>query len=239
MFSFNLLIYNLTFDFYVSIRAFNLPTRAFNLVSRAFSFLTRGFENITQWFEPVTRESEFVTRGFVLVNGWFEFVTYGFEVVSRGFELVIHGSELSTRGLELLTREAELVSHISKFIWNSNIQMNYVKTKIDTKTITKIDFIKFDNIPIWNQRENIYQVKLKITAHANVKLQYDVFSKTYVMRCAIWYHLHNLKNVKNTHGGVLLSIVKLHAKAFNFTKSNTPAWVFFTLACTFFMFISS
>ena len=25
---------------------------------------------------------------------------------------------------------------------------------------------------------------------------------TYVIRCAIWYHLYNLKNVKNTHGGV-------------------------------------
>ena len=25
----------------------------------------------------------------------------------------------------------------------------------------------------------------------------------YVMRCAIWYHLYNLKNVKNAHGGVL------------------------------------
>ena len=23
-----------------------------------------------------------------------------------------------------------------------------------------------------------------------------------VMRSAIWYHLYNLKNVKNTHGGV-------------------------------------
>ena len=30
----------------------------------------------------------------------------------------------------------------------------------------------------------------------------------YVMCCAIWYHLYNLKNVKNTHGGVLL-LVKL------------------------------
>ena len=26
------------------------------------------------------------------------------------------------------------------------------------------------------------------------------------MRCAIWYHLYNLKNLKNTHGGVLLLI---------------------------------
>ena len=30
----------------------------------------------------------------------------------------------------------------------------------------------------------------------------------YVMLCAIWYHLYNLKSVKNTHGGVLL-LVKL------------------------------
>ena len=50
---------------------------------------------------------------------------------------------------------------------------------------------------------------------------------TYVMRWAICYHLHNLKHVKNTHGGVLL-LVKLHAKAWNFTKGNTPPWVFFT-----------
>ena len=31
---------------------------------------------------------------------------------------------------------------------------------------------------------------------------------TYVVCCAIWYHLYNLKNEKNTHGGVLL-LVKL------------------------------
>ena len=30
----------------------------------------------------------------------------------------------------------------------------------------------------------------------------------YVMRCAIWYHLYNLKNVIKTHGEVLL-LVKL------------------------------
>ena len=27
-----------------------------------------------------------------------------------------------------------------------------------------------------------------------------------VMFCAIWYHLYNLKNMKNTHGGVLLIV---------------------------------
>ena len=34
----------------------------------------------------------------------------------------------------------------------------------------------------------------------------------YVMRCAIWYRLCNLKNVKNPYWGVLL-LVKLHAKS--------------------------
>ena len=47
-----------------------------------------------------------------------------------------------------------------------------------------------------------------------------------VMFCAIWYHLYNFKNVKNTHGGVLL-LVKLQDAACNFTKSNTPPCMFF------------
>ena len=48
-----------------------------------------------------------------------------------------------------------------------------------------------------------------------------------VMPCSIWYHLYNLKNVENTHGGELL-LVKLQASACNFTKSNSPPWVFST-----------
>ena len=32
----------------------------------------------------------------------------------------------------------------------------------------------------------------------------------YVVRCAIWYHLYNLKNVKNAHGGLLI-LAKLQA----------------------------
>ena len=60
----------------------------------------------------------------------------------------------------------------------------------------------------------------------------NAISDLYMMLCMIWYHLYNLKNVKNTHGGVLL-LAKLQAEACNFTKSNTPPWVFFTfLNCT-------
>ena len=47
-----------------------------------------------------------------------------------------------------------------------------------------------------------------------------------VVRCASWYDLYNLKNVKNSHGGVLL-LVKLQTEASNLTKSNTPSWLFF------------
>ena len=45
------------------------------------------------------------------------------------------------------------------------------------------------------------------------------FVKTIVMRLAIWCQLYNLKSVKNTHGGVLLLVI----------KSDTPPWVFFTI----------
>ena len=41
---------------------------------------------------------------------------------------------------------------------------------------------------------------------------YSKLPLKYVMRCATWYHLYNLKNVKNIHGGVLLS-VNLQAKS--------------------------
>ena len=37
------------------------------------------------------------------------------------------------------------------------------------------------------------------------------------MRCAIWDHLYNLKNVQKTHGGVLL-LVKFQAKSMQLYK---------------------
>ena len=45
--------------------------------------------------------------------------------------------------------------------------------------------------------------------------------RTCVVRCVIWYHVYNLKNVKNTHGGVLI-LVKLQTESCNSTKINTP-----------------
>ena len=51
-------------------------------------------------------------------------------------------------------------------------------------------------------------------------------SWSYETFCAIWYHLYNSKIVKNTHGRVLLLVT---LQVFNFTKSNTPPWVFFMI----------
>ena len=48
---------------------------------------------------------------------------------------------------------------------------------------------------------------------------------SYEMRCACFYHLCNLKILKNTDRGVLL-LVYLHSLACNFIKSNTPPLVF-------------
>ena len=39
---------------------------------------------------------------------------------------------------------------------------------------------------------------------------WGTFNGKYLMRCAIWYNSYNLKNVKNTHGGVLI-LVQLQA----------------------------
>ena len=48
---------------------------------------------------------------------------------------------------------------------------------------------------------------------------------TFETLCAIWYHLCNLKNVKNTHGGELLlgvfTFFKLYKKVSNRAKHHT------------------
>ena len=46
----------------------------------------------------------------------------------------------------------------------------------------------------------------------------------HVMRCAIWYHFYNSRNVKSTNGGVLL--LASACEDCNSTENNTHPWVF-------------
>ena len=71
--------------------------------------------------------------------------------------------------------------------------------------------------------ELLLQTHTEVHTRAVLSSYYWIGAGLDVMFCAIWHHLFNLKNVKNTHGGVLL-LVKLQG----FSKSNTPPWVFFT-----------
>ena len=75
-------------------------------------------------------------------------------------------------------------------------------------------------LPLLVFKPPLYQVSWN---HHEINCTRDKF----VMLCVAWYHSFVLKNVKNTHGGVLL-LVKLQANACNFTRSKTPPWVFFT-----------
>ena len=57
------------------------------------------------------------------------------------------------------------------------------------------------------------------------------------MRCAIWYHFYNLKNVKNTHGGVLILVTLFHGclsrffNCTNGTKSRNASHIAYVKPC--------
>ena len=73
-------------------------------------------------------------------------------------------------------------------------------------------------------------------------------SCTYEMRCAIWYHLNNFKNVKNTHGGVLLLLKVTLLQGFfsriwncaNGIKSQKASHILVILncSCNFYLWVS-
>ena len=53
----------------------------------------------------------------------------------------------------------------------------------------------------------MFNALLFIATYSQISAQTGIL--LFVMRCAIWYHLYNLKNVKNTHGRVLMLVLKL------------------------------
>ena len=126
-----------------------------------------------------------------------------------------------------LRRVSILVLHRDNSILNAHIVLRHtsflpslnVVSVFNQRTcqcVGSLQFIPHRNIFILYHQEYITAVTKVILHHPS-----------YVMVCAIWYHLYNLKNLKNTHGGVI-PLVKLQAKACNYSKSNTLPCVFFT-----------
>ena len=71
------------------------------------------------------------------------------------------------------------------------------------RTTTKIRYYRK---AFRSTEEPITKIKLceASSEEDNTKTIYN--DNLYVMRCTISYHLYNLKNVKNTHGGMLLLV---------------------------------
>ena len=83
--------------------------------------------------------------------------------------------------------------------------MKFIAYETGTSTVVKM-----------NGKDQLLFDPITYIAPESVYITGKLFSlsNTYEMSCAIWYNLHNLKNVKNNHGEVLL-LVKLQASAFS------------------------
>ena len=103
--------------------------------------------------------------------------------------------------------------------------MNYHLYTNNHSKKASIDKWRMNYIKSLPDSSKLFSKKQRINKYKNQNLQKSSF-KTHnmiqiLMLCAIWYHLYNLKNVKNTHGKVLL-LVKLHHSsmaAFTFLNS--------------------
>ena len=62
---------------------------------------------------------------------------------------------------------------------------------------------KFLRSEVSNKRKRVGKYSRSNSENSPLPIQIQLS----VMRCAIWYHLYNLKNVKNTHGVVLLLVL--------------------------------
>ena len=95
----------------------------------------------------------------------------------------------------------------------------YRPKKLGIRSLSSQQLLKNTGKPLnrWKHWQGIGRLKRDIVNGLLVSPCMRCFAQfhAYVMFCAIWYHLYNLKNMKNTHGGVLF-IVKLLVGVCNF-----------------------
>ena len=69
-----------------------------------------------------------------------------------------------------------------------------------------------------------YSTSALLVSLMSLKFWFHIFALFFILS-AIWYHLYNFKNLKNTHGMVIL-LFKLQVEVSNFNKSITLPWMF-------------
>ena len=69
-----------------------------------------------------------------------------------------------------------------------------------------------------------YSTSALLVSLMSLKFWFHIFA-LFLILSAIWYHLYNFKNLKNTHGMVIL-LFKLQVEVSNFNKSITLPWMF-------------
>ena len=113
-----------------------------------------------------------------------------------------------TRSLQsLLTVSLNLLTRVSmETYFQVETRPTLIKCIFTTLIVNVVfDFFFFPLFFVWYLLDQLWWIK-KFDQWFDIYLAFCVcWGAVYVMRCAIWYHLSNLKNRENTHGEVLLS----------------------------------
>ena len=117
--------------------------------------------------------------------------------------------------------------------------------------ISNIKQLRIAALQSWLIYSNIKQVRIAALQSSLIYFKYQTSQNCSitmlvvsirVMPCAIWYHLCNFKNVKNTHGGLLL-LVEMQAWACNFAvqmltiRTRHHIFVLFNFLCSNFVML--
>ena len=128
--------------------------------------------------------------------------------------------------------------------------MHHSITTIDMAFLSLVEFLVQKRFPFYfhtflvepflNTEQHTIDKPLFFSGTLSSKFQWNT-QNIYVMCCAIWYHLYNFKNVKNTHGGVLLKVTHLHgcfSRILNCTNGAKSRKASHTL-CTTYIYLNA
>ena len=103
---------------------------------------------------------------------------------------------------------------MASLIQSSNLIKHWVRTNFLEIHQEKYLFLSFTSLTHDLEIEFLRQCCEPVFVESKGALcLLDVVFKLFILQnetlCGIWYHFHHLKNVENTHGGVLLLVLKV------------------------------